>query len=380
MNLGLLLSFILFQFIYLSTSDTTLQWKKLAKEISNTELNENDMQKNQEINLKIIEKHNNAPNPRKLENRAQFQMGPNHLIYLNHDQITSYYTANINISEVEYSSRFLKTKSHEDISNKDCTKNREKRSPVKPNIFTKKESSVKSNILPESVDWRRYTSPVTDQGGCGSCYAFAVAWAAESAYAIKNKVQYNVNQFSKQQLVDCTHFEYKDMNNIAYNNGGCLGGNVYRSFLYLLNNGLHLEADYPYISQRQTYVKNGKVQNCQFDSNKYSLKISNFYGVGYGIDQLKETLLKQPVVAYFYISEDFYFYKSGIFTTNKCGKNNCERVNHAVLIVGYGIEKGIEYWLCKNSWGDDWGENGYFRVEMRSNMCCVEAYNMYPYL
>lgn len=44
-------------------------------------------------------------------------------------------------------------------------------------------------------------------------------------------------------------------------------------------------------------------------------------------------------------------------------------VNHAVLAVGYGVENGIPYWLIKNSWGADWGDNGYFKMEMGKNMC-----------
>lgn len=44
-------------------------------------------------------------------------------------------------------------------------------------------------------------------------------------------------------------------------------------------------------------------------------------------------------------------------------------VNHAVLAVGFGVEKGIPYWLIKNSWGADWGDKGYFKMEMGKNMC-----------
>ena len=43
-------------------------------------------------------------------------------------------------------------------------------------------------------------------------------------------------------------------------------------------------------------------------------------------------------------------------------------VNHTVLAVGYGVENSIPYWLIKNSWGAEWGDNGYFKMEMGKNL------------
>jgi len=53
-------------------------------------------------------------------------------------------------------------------------------------------------------------------------------------------------------------------------------------------------------------------------------------------------------------------------------------VNHAVLAVGYGVENGVPYWLIKNSWGADWGDSGYFKMEMGKNMCGVATCASYP--
>ena len=54
----------------------------------------------------------------------------------------------------------------------------------------------------------------------------------------------------------------------------------------------------------------------------------------------------------------FQFYKSGILDSQQCGTT----LDHGVLVVGYGVENDIPYWVVKNSWGENWGENGYIRI------------------
>jgi C1A family cysteine protease len=69
-------------------------------------------------------------------------------------------------------------------------------------------------------------------------------------------------------------------------------------------------------------------------------------------------------------------YTSGIFDSSDCST----QVNHGITFVGWGVENGVKYWIIKNSWGTDWGENGYFRIKRGVNMCGINTVYFFPYM
>jgi hypothetical protein len=83
-----------------------------------------------------------------------------------------------------------------------------------------------------------------------------------------------------------------------------------------------------------------------------------------------------PVPVGIYASKYLQSYTTGILNDTSCASSLLP--NHAVLVIGYGIWNGVEYWLVKNSWGSDWGEGGYFRVIRNSNMCNIGYGSFYP--
>ncbi|XP_027351567.1 thiol protease aleurain-like isoform X1 [Abrus precatorius] len=216
-------------------------------------------------------------------------------------------------------------------------------------------------VLPLEKDWRKegIVSAVKDQGGCGSCWTFSTTGALEAAYA--QAFGKNIS-LSEQQLVDCAG---------RFNNFGCHGGLPSQAFEYIkYNGGLETEEAYPYTARDGV---------CKFSAENIAVQVLNSVNITLGAeDELKHAVaLVRPVSVAFEVVDGFRHYKKGVYTSNTCGSTS-QDVNHAVLAVGYGVEDGVPYWLIKNSWGEDWGDNGYFKMEMGKNMCGVATCASYP--
>jgi len=228
--------------------------------------------------------------------------------------------------------------------------------------------------LPESLDWEAQgvLNPVRDQGQCGSCYSFAAVAAIEAAYAIKYS-QKPPPQFSEQQLVDCT-FKKIDLDG-AIGNYGCDGGYYRHSLSYLETAGTKLLSDYPYT---------GTVGECKDSASNSVVNVTGIYTSTHQIgdvEAMKAALNKGPLMAYIYVNDDFYSYATGVYDGPNCRSDptSCPvGYNHAIVLVGYGkTDDGIPYWKVRNSWGTHWGENGYFKIGMGKNVCCIEGSTVY---
>jgi C1A family cysteine protease len=195
---------------------------------------------------------------------------------------------------------------------------------------------------PLSFDWGDYVTPVRDQGRCGSCWAFATAAALESQVLIYQNTPGIDLDLSEQILVSCG------------NAGDCGGGYISYASDFIRNIGLPSESCYPY---RAT---NGLCDNaCEtWQNNTY--QISDWQWVNkYSptVDKLKNALYQYgPLVTTLQVYSDFYYYRSGIYSHS----SGSYQGGHAVLIVGY--DDPGQCFIVKNSWGNNWGESGYFKI------------------
>lgn len=157
-----------------------------------------------------------------------------------------------------------------------------------------------------------------------------------------------------------------------FENYGCNGGLPSHAFEYIKSaGGIASEEAYPYFAEDRT---------CTVSSDDFILDVTGNGSVNITAGdevELKSAVYQQPVSVAFQVVDDFGSYTSGVYTSSTC-KNGQADVNHAVLAVGYGTENGMDYWLVKNSWGADWGDNGFFKIERGVNMCGIAMCNSYP--
>ncbi|KAM5319906.1 dipeptidyl peptidase 1 isoform 1-T1 [Glossophaga mutica] len=222
--------------------------------------------------------------------------------------------------------------------------------------------------LPASWDWRNvggtnFVSPVRNQASCGSCYSFASAGMLEARIRIlTNNTQTPI--LSPQEIVSCSQYAQ-----------GCDGGFPYLiAGKYAQDFGLVEEACFPYT---------GTDSPCMLKEDCFRYYTSEYHYVGGFYGGCNEALMKLelvhngPMAVAFEVYDDFLHYREGIYhhTGLTDPFNPFELTNHAVLLVGYGTDPalGMDYWIIKNSWGTNWGEDGYFRIRRGTDECGIES-------
>uniref|UniRef100_A0A8D0HTT2 Cathepsin H n=1 Tax=Sphenodon punctatus TaxID=8508 RepID=A0A8D0HTT2_SPHPU len=207
-----------------------------------------------------------------------------------------------------------------------------------------------NGLCPKAIDWRKkgnFVTPVKNQGGCGSCWTFSTTGCLESAIAIATGKLLNLVRGSSYLGLPSQAFEY------IYYNRGLMG-----------------EDTYPYKAQNGT---------CKFQPGKAVAFVKEVVNITL-YDELGMTQAVgkyNPVSFAFEVTDDFMSYKDGVYSSFKCDSTP-DKVNHAVLAVGYEEENGTPYWIVKNSWGPSWGIEGYFYIERGKNMCGLAACASYP--
>ncbi|KAJ8925455.1 hypothetical protein NQ315_009289 [Exocentrus adspersus] len=233
------------------------------------------------------------------------------------------------------------------------------------------------NALPRFFDseekWPGLVSDIQDQGWCASSWAISTAAVASDRYAIVSK-GYEKVQLSAQNLLSCNT---KGQQN-------CEGGHLDRAWSFVRYNGLVDEDCFPYAAKFEKCLvkRKGRLLDagCQpppYKERKNRYTVTPAYRLGNETDIMYEITRSGPVQATMKVYHDFFMYRGGIYRHTDLSMNELQGY-HSVRIIGWGEEytfNGVQkYWKVANSWGPNWGENGYFRIVRGVDECEIESF------
>eukprot|EP00729_Bicosta_minor_P021811 gene21811-21238_t len=226
-------------------------------------------------------------------------------------------------------------------------------------------TAVHASSLPKDLDWvAKGAVTAVKKQRCGNCWTFSAAGSIEGAYAIKTK---KLTNFSEQEFVDCI-------------DTGCSGGWNFNALKFAVNHTVCTLEDFPC-----TGKGNGSICEVWESSPCSTMKgalmkgsLSGWKSVGAKAwgktteTELASALQQGPVSINMFADAHMGHYKGGVLSYANCSAGT----NHGVLAVGYGtckpgaatgpcanVTKTVEYWKVKNSWGADFGVDGYFYLE-----------------
>jgi len=253
--------------------------------------------------------------------------------------------------------------------------------------------------LPSDFDWR--TDPratkcpslkeIRDQANCGSCWAFGSVEAMTDRICIASKGQEQTH-LSAQDVASCD--KLGDM--------GCSGGVPSTVYTYYKSSGIVDGGNYGDKSMCYSYQLkpcahhsvSTKYANCSAEvptpkcarscvDDAKPWADSKHHGTGgYSVckqggnmtcpdSMMQEIYQNGPITGMFFVHKSFLAYKSGVY---KAGSffNDPMLGGHAIKVMGWGSEKGADYWLVANSWNEEWGDNGFFKIDKGHNQCQIE--------
>ena len=223
---------------------------------------------------------------------------------------------------------------------------------------------------PSHFDWRDvdgvdWVTRVKNQMSCGSCWAFATVGPIEAHIQIQEDwPEMDVN-LSEQHMISCC---------TSAGCNGCDGGFTTSSFDFAQTPGLVDEDCFGYTASDTVPCSD----RCDDWADRV-FAIDSWEIIGDGAlhavlpppEDIIEALQFGPLGTSLALYQDFYAYESGVYD-HMLG---IPTGFHAVTFVGYDADE--EYWICKNSWGVSWGEDGYFRIKWGSAF--VGAFTILPY-
>lgn len=249
---------------------------------------------------------------------------------------------------------------------------------VKRNVAPIKTAFVSSSFrrgqsrdshVPKELDWRNvngrsFLDPVVDQRECSSSYTVSTIRMLNARHRIKRNDS-SLAPFSIPFALFCGEY-----------NQGCNGGEAFLTAKWSNDVGLVPEACdmyNPWSSCEVDHACAKRGLGFRADNHRY---IGGFSGAMPDTDEMMQELHeKGPLVISINLEPSLTYYKGGIYTSVPLSENADEDAMNKqdVLLVGYGEEHGKKYWIAQNSFGEQWGEQGFFRILRGRNEAGIES-------
>ena len=205
--------------------------------------------------------------------------------------------------------------------------------------------SIDGIQIPTYLDWRQLGAigPIKDQNKCNACYAFSALGAVEAHHKIQNGNDINL---AEQEIVDCSK-----------RNEGCTGGLPHLVYRYIRNYGISFTKDYPYDERKEAHCRR------LYNTAKYEgYHIKGYINLRKGILNLIKAVSRGPLATISRASMHFKQYKGGFYQGQGCSME--DKPNHSSVLIGYNLIGDKKYLLFKNGWGSDWGDSGFYKMEI----------------
>jgi cathepsin B len=237
--------------------------------------------------------------------------------------------------------------------------------PIRETLHIPRETTPANAPVPKSFDartkWPKCIGKIRDQQQCGSCWAFSGAEALGDRFCIATNGSMN-SILSPQYILSCDQTDY-----------GCNGGYLSNEWTFLSTVGTTTDDCSPYVSgggdvpQCPTTCQDGSAIKL-YKADPKTVKL---------FDPSNLEAVQQDIATYgsvqmgFNVYQDFFTYSSGVYRHLSGGLAG----GHAVKYVGWGVDSasGLPYWIAANSWGESWGNNGFFWILRGSNECDCES-------
>jgi cathepsin C len=240
------------------------------------------------------------------------------------------------------------------------------------------KGSTATSTIPENFNWMDLMANPKSQGACGSCFAVSTITMIEA------RLRKNYPELVKKYFKDPKNLSISvdHVLKCSIYNQGCDGG-----YSFLVGKFFN-EYD---MLPTQCFKAGGKCDwKCEGDLAKLKMSVSDFYYAGgsYGNTNeqnlMEEVYKNGPMAVSLEPEYSFMHYRSGIYDVNSknwyslnLSKPQWQKVDHSVVLVGWGVEnvngKDVKYWLLQNSWGAHWGEKGYMKFRRGVDLSGIES-------